>query len=155
MSEAIYTKNEKLEMQRLKRQYAATLVTVTGSATLANILISTDLGTAIQPFFETVSGVQPTPTDSGATFTTLDSEAVPGVMGILVNCGDAVRMVTKPRVTNITSATMTAGVVTLAGASTSGVTLLGNLAFTISCTTLNFNLAATTTFLLEYWYDTK
>lgn len=163
MSEAIFSKNEKLEQARLKRQYIATLITVAGSATLANVVISSDLGNAVQPYWEAVSGVQPlTPLDTGATFATLDSEAAPSSMGILIMCGDAKVCPFKPRVTNITSGTMTAGVVTLAGASTSGVTVpntivggLGgrNLAFSISCTALNFQAAATSTFLLEAWYD--
>lgn len=163
MSEAVFTKNEKLEQARIKRQYIATLITVTGSATLANIVIASDLGSAVQPYYELVSGVQPTtPLDTGSTFATLDSEAAPGIMGILVMVGDAKSVPFKPRVTNITSASMTAGVVTLAGASTSGVTAplttaqFGgrNLAFSISCTALNFNAAATSSFLLEAWYDT-
>jgi len=161
--EAIFAKNEKLEQARLKRQYITTLVTVAGSATLGSVLISTDLGSAVQPYWEASTGVQPTVTaDLGANFTTLNSEAAPSSMGILVACGDARKLVAV-RATVVSSATMTAGVATFAGASTSGVTAAlstavnggQNVAFSVSCTGLNFNLAATSTFLLEVWYDAQ
>jgi len=158
MSGASFTKNEALEQQRLKRQYIAFVGTLTGNATLASITGGTDLGAlGAKLYWEASSGVQPTITeDTGANFTTLDSEAAPAVIGCLVRCGDALRMIGKPRVTVISSAAMTAGVVTLAGASTSGVTASGNLAFSISCTTLDLDANTNThTFLVECWYDQK
>ncbi len=155
---ASYHKNESLNQMNLKRKYGMFVVTLNGSATLANITTSTDVGAAgAKVYAETISGTQPTITeDTGANFVAIDSEAAPSVVGILVRCGDALRMIGKPRVTVVSSATMTAGVSTLAGTSLSGVTALGNLAFTVSCTTLDLDSGtATTTFLVEFWYDAQ
>lgn len=153
-----YNKNESLNQMQTKRRYGAFVGTLNGSATLASITTSTDVGAAgAKIYCETVSGVQPTITeDTGANFATLDSEAAPAIVGVLVRCADAKAMVAKPRITVVSSASMTAGVTTLAGASTSGVTASKNLAFTISCTGLDLDAGtATHTFLVEYWYDAE
>lgn len=84
---------------------------------------------------------QPTPVDSGATFGTLDSNAAPSTCGVLVMDGNFERYLDTTLPFNITSAQMTAGTITKAGASTTGLTASGNLAIVVSCTTLDLDSA--------------
>jgi len=85
---------------------------------------------------------------SDANFPTIQDVTAPAVSGFYINCGGrALRLkgVTVP-VNSIRSASMTAGVVTNAGAAhailgKTGVTSGGNIAFTISQTALDGDLA--------------
>lgn len=140
-----------LEASRLRIRECNALVTFKANITPASIVIYSDV-TAIKMYAET-SG-QPTPVDSGANFGTLDSNAAPTTVGLLVVTGPTVATGNALRVvdifvptTGIQSAAMTAGVVTLVGASTTGVTASGNIAAVISCTGLDGDAnTATTTF---------
>jgi len=138
-----------LEASRLRLRECNALVTFNANTTPANIVIYSDV-TAIKMYAET-SG-QPTPVDSGANFGTLDSNAAPTTVGLLVLTGQTVATGNALRVvdifvptTGIQSAAMTAGVVTLAGASTTGVTASGNIAAVISCTGLDGDANTNTT----------
>lgn len=113
-------------------------VTLVGSTTVANINAFTEASDGVLAYV--ASPGQPTPADAGATFGTLNSTTAPSTVGILVMDGFFDRL-DDATVINVSSAQMTAGVVTKVGASASGITLSGNIAVVVSCTTLNLNSA--------------
>jgi hypothetical protein len=121
------------ELVRLKAR-----ITLKGNTTAASIAAYSDRPDGVVPYVET--SAQPTPEDSGHGFPTLDSNAAPSVMGVLVLDGSFKELV-NVEVLNITSGSMTAGVVTKRGASSTGVTENGNLSFSISCTGLDLDAA--------------
>ena len=118
-------------------------------------------GTQDHNLYLEIGGVQPSSAlaqtsvsylaDSGATFPTLDSNAAPAVIGSVIYCQDADILVLQEVPTAlITSATMTAGVVSKRGASTTGISVSYNICTSISCTTLDLeSAAATSTFYLR------
>lgn len=154
MAADVELSNVALEASRLKLREANCIVTIVGNTVDANIIAYTD-NTAIQVYVAT--NVQPTPTDSGANFGTLVSNANPSIIGILVTTGNAGTFfdVAVPT-SGIVSGAMTAGVVSRKGTSTTGITASGNIACVISCTGLVIDGAnATTSFpLLVRWYCT-
>lgn len=113
-------------------------VTLVGNTVVANLSAFTDAGDGALAYVEATG--QPTPADTGATFGTLDSNAAPSTVGILVMDGFFERL-DDASVVNISSAQMTAGVVTKVGASSTGITASGNIAVVVSCTTLDLDSA--------------
>lgn len=146
MASDVELADSSLEASRLRYREVNALATLYGNTTAASIAGGSDV-TNIKVYVE--SSGQPTPVDSGANFGTLDSNAAPSVIGILVLTGLTVATGNALRVVNveipalsITSASMTAGVVSLKGASSTGVTASGNIAFTVSCTGLDLSVDA-------------
>jgi hypothetical protein len=138
MSRGTFQKSPVLESAALRDREINTKITIVANTTDASIKAYSDLGSAVTVYKEgdTVS-------DSDAQFGTLDTDAAPGVFGVLVNCQDAFRInkIEVP-VDSISSATMTAG-----------VTSSNNIAFTVSCTNLDPDAdTATTTFNLVIKY---
>lgn len=95
--------------------------------------------------------------DAGAGFPTLDSNAAPAVIGSVIYCADAETFVLQEVPTAlITSGTMTAGVVTKRGASSTGISASYNLCTSISCTNLDLESGvATSTFFLHTIWKSK
>jgi hypothetical protein len=148
MSRGTFQKSPVLESAALRDREINTKITIVANTTDASIKAYSDLGSAVTVYKEgdTVS-------DSDAQFGTLDTDAAPGVFGVLVNCQDAFRInkIEVP-VDSISSATMTAGVVAWKGGG-DGVTSSNNIAFTVSCTNLDPDAdTATTTFNLVIKY---
>lgn len=146
-----FVKSEQLEDYRLKLGWVYTLVTLNGHTTAANIT-ATSSNPGVKVFVEAAS--VPTPTeDTQTNFVSIDSNAAPAVVGILTLCYDAATFL-NAQASVVSSASMTAGVVTKAGSSTSGVTsTLKNLAFTVSCTALDLDASiASHVFQLEQFY---
>lgn len=112
--------------------------TLVGSTTVANITAFSEASDGVLVYAEATG--QPTPADAGANFGTLDSNAAPSTVGVLVMDGYFERL-DEAVVVNVSSAQMTAGVVTKAGASTTGITASGNIAVVVSCTTLDLDSA--------------
>ena len=141
-----------LEASRLRLREVNALVTFNSNTTPASITGYTDVSN-IKIYYET-SG-QPTPVDSGANFGTLDSNAAPTTLGLLVLTGGTVATGIAQRVVDIRVPTstiisasgtpMTAGVISLKGASSTGVTASGNIAAVISCTGLDGDSDISTT----------
>ena len=114
-------------------------ITIKGSATLANINGYSDRPDGVIVYVETVSNTAPTVTeDSGANLGTLESETAPCLIGVLVMDGKFAKFL-DCTVVNISSASMTAATISKKGASSSGVTASGNLAFVISGTNLDID----------------
>lgn len=92
--------------------------------------------------------------DSGANFPTLDSDAAPAVIGSVIYAGNAGSLIVQEVPTSlITSATMTAGVVSKYGASNTGISVSKNICTSISCTGLDLvGGTATSTFWLHTLY---
>lgn len=135
-----YVSDPLLESLRIAVRQVECVVTLNGNTTPASITTSTNMPTGVICYAET-SG-QPTPVDAGANFGTLDSNAAPSTVGILVLTSTAIRIVDIYVPTlGITSAQMTAGVISLNGASTTGITASGNIAFVVSCTNLDLDSA--------------
>ncbi len=145
---APFLKSGPIETQNIQLKRIAVKCTLVGSTTAANIYGNTD--TADTRAYVEIGGVQPSTSgtgallleDSDANFGTLDSNAAPSTVGVLLKVGDALGIVsaTVPTLT-ISSAQMTAGVVSLKGASTTGVTASNNIALLVSCTTLDLDSA--------------
>lgn len=89
--------------------------------------------------------------DAGAGFPTLDSNAAPAIIGSVIYCQDADQLIIQEVPTAlIVSGTMTAGVVTKRGASSTGISASYNICTSISCTNLDLDSgAATSTFYLH------
>lgn len=150
MSAGPFLKNERLEQNRLKRKYLATVVTLNGNTTPANITASTDMPGGVDVYLTQAAALA---ADAGSNIPSLQQTTAPAVIAILTRSGD-LRAAVATRVTVISSATMTGGVATRYGTSSTGVSALGNGAITISCTALDLDAAnATHTFLLEQWFD--
>lgn len=134
-----------LEKLNIKRKAFSLKVSIRGSTTegsiTAEILNSPDAGARI--WLSSQSATAP----SDANFASLLSAGSPTIIGVYLTVGDAryLHDVTVP-VNSIRSASMTAGVITNKGATSaiagnSGVTSGKNLAFQVSCTVLQANLA--------------
>lgn len=127
-----------LEQQAQRNFELFVRVTVVGSTTVANITAFTEASDGILAYVEATG--QPTPADAGANFGVLDSNAAPSTVGILLMDGFFER-VDEAVVVNISSAQMTAGVVSKVGNATTGITASGNIALVVSCTTLDLDSA--------------
>lgn len=135
-----------LEKMSIKRKAFSLKVKLFGSTTegsiTATILNCPDAGARV--FLSSQSATAP----SDANFASLTSGTAPSVIGIYMSVTDAryLHDVTVPT-NSIKSASMTAGVVTNKGAThditgNTGVTSSKNIAFQISCTTLDLDAAA-------------
>lgn len=89
--------------------------------------------------------------DAGATLPTLDSNAAPAIIGAVIYSYDFDQFVIQEVPTAlIVSATMSAGVVSKRGASTTGISITYNGCTSISCTGLDLDSGvATSTFYLH------
>lgn len=132
---------------------------IVGSQTQASIKTYADGSTLIyhEDDTRTVTAV-----DAGIGFalTDLDNDAAPAVLGFLIPVGDAAEImeisVPANGITNVSlTAGMTAGVATLKGASSTGVTTSGNIAFTLSCTTLDIDEDNATAPNCTFWVQVK
>lgn len=105
----------------------------------------------------TVTAVDAAP---GFALTDLDNDAAPAVLGFVIPVGDAREIVSITVPTNgivntsLTGA-MTAGVATKCGASSTGVTLTNNIAFTLSCTALDIDEDLATTPNCTFFVEVK
>lgn len=134
-----------VEQLALKNHRVAFHVFFNANTTAASITGNTDAQVGITMYTAQNSTTAP----SDASFPTIQDVTAPAVSGFYINCGGrAVRLrgCSVP-VNSIRSASMTAGVVTNAGAAhaisgKTGVTTGGNIAFSISQTTLDGDTAA-------------
>ena len=160
---APFLKSGPIETQNIQLKRIAIKCTLVGNTNAALIYGNTD--TADTRAYVEVGGVQPSAgetgalylEDSGANFGPLDSNAAPSTVGVLLKVGDALEIVsaTVPTLT-ISSAQMTAGVVSLKGMSTTGVTASRNIALVVSCTTLDLDSAvANHSFWVDVVYKSK
>jgi len=141
-----FLKSGPIETQNIQIRRIAVKVTLIGNTVKTSIYGNTD--TPDTRAYVEINGVQPSTSgtgalfleDAGATFGTLDSDAAPSTIGILLKVGDAIELV-KAEVPTLTisSNAMTAGVITKAGASTTGVTASNNIAFVVSGTNLDLD----------------
>jgi len=147
-----------LEQQAVMNKALSFKVKLAGNTTVASITAGTSANAGAQVWIETASASAPT----DANFSGLTLSVAPVVLGIYVNVGDAIRLhgATVP-VNSIRSASMTAGVVTNKGATSAiagntGVTTSGNLAFQVSCTSLDGDAStANHEFTVDLVYDAK
>lgn len=129
-------------------------ITVVGDAALANIKTTFEFP-EIKSYVATTG--QPTVTeDATANFPALVSNAAPSTIGILALVGDAERLIDvySP---NATWSSPVANAdfhwkANAGAASTPGVTANFNLAFTMECANVNFNVAGTHSFDVVIWY---
>lgn len=143
---APFLKSGYIETQNIQIKRIAVKCTLVGNTVKASIYGNTD--TPDTRAYVEINGVQPSTggagalflEDAGATFGTLDSDAAPSTIGVLLKVGDAIEIVsvTVPTLT-ISSNAMTAGVVTLKGTSSTGVTASSNIAFVVSGTSLDLD----------------
>ncbi len=127
-----FLKSADLESFRLKLGRVFSLFTITGNTTDA-LSTATSANPGVLLYIEegTDSG-DPTVADAGHTFTTLDDDASPAVVGVLVLCGDAAELY--DAYVRKFSGDLTAQACTKAGVTTTGVTLSYNLAMTFALT---------------------
>lgn len=149
-----------LEGMAIKRKSLALKIVLYGSTTEGSITAAvTNCGdNTARVWLSSQSATAP----SEANFSGLTSASAPTVIGVFVDVGDARRVhgITVP-VNSIKSPTMTAGVVTNKGAvsaiyasGNSGVTSGKDIAFQVSCTTLDLDAAAINhEFSVELTYD--
>jgi hypothetical protein len=157
MSLGTFNFNSALEdyEERLHVVYAQ--FSLTGSATLASIIGSTDNTGAVLYVY---NGTQPTPTDSGANFGSLTSPTTGNsTVGLLVNCLDA-DPAFAPQFELVAGSIAGSGGLTgvtraLAGNATTGVTTLFNVAVVLTLTACPLNTAITQTFTGRLIYRRK
>jgi hypothetical protein len=152
-----------LEQIAVKNKTLKFKVNLYGSTTEGSITASTTGNDGVRVWLSSQSATAP----ASANFAGLTSGTAPSVIGVYIDCGgtadvagQAKRLhgVTVP-VNSIRSASMTAGVVTNRGvasaiAGSTGIDSLGNIAFTISCTTLDLDAAALNhEFTVEVGFD--
>lgn len=152
-----------IEQLAVKNKVLKFKVNLYGSTTEGSITASTTGNSGVRVWLSSQSATAP----STANFASLTSAAAPSVIGVYIDCGgtstaagQALRLhgVTIP-VNSIKSASMTAGVVTNKGAThaitgNTGIDSLGNIAFQISCTTLDLDAAAINhEFTVEVGFD--
>ncbi len=146
-----------IEQVAIKNHYLQFHVFFNANTTAASITINTEAQIGITAYSSVTQGSAP----ADASFPTLADTAT-AVSGFYIQCGGrALRLkgVTVP-VNSIRSASMTAGVITNAGAASAisgktGVTSGGNIAFSISQTALNGLLAAgVSEYDVEVCFDT-
>lgn len=92
----------------------------------------------------------------GFALTDLDNDAAPAVLGFVIPVGNAAEVVDlrvpTASIVNVSlTGAMTAGVMTLKGASSTGVTASNNLAWTTSCTALDIDEDNATTPNCSFW----
>ncbi len=97
-----------------------------------------------------------TAVDADVGFGTLDNDAAPAVIAMLLTVGNAAEVievsVPTSSIVNVSlTGAMTAGVPTLCGTSATGVTPSKNIAFTLSCTSLDIDEDASTTVNCSFW----
>ena len=126
-------------------------IVILGTNVAADIKAYAEEDTTFYPFVET--NVQPTAAiaavDNAANLPTLDSNAAPSKIGLIVAVGDAKRLLRVEILPlSISSGTMTAGVVALAdlyGASNTGVSTNKNICLAINTTGLQIDAGVATT----------
>lgn len=151
-----------LEAMAIKRKHLSLKVVLYGSTTEGSITaaVTNCPDNTARIYLSSQSLTAP----SGTNYASLTSTAAPTVIGVFLDVGDAKRLhgVTVPANT-IKSPTMTAGVITNKGAVSaiyasgySGVTADKDLAFQVSCTTLDLDAAAVNhEFSIEVEYDVE
>lgn len=118
------------ESYRLKLGWVYSLVTITGNTTDASSSVTSD-NPCVRVFLEEgIDAGTPNSVDSGNGFGTLDDDADPAVIGILAMVADAEAF--RESITRKISGDLTGATPTKCGASSSGVTVLKNLAVTVS-----------------------
>jgi hypothetical protein len=147
------------EQNKLAYEDLNVKVQIIGSQTQSSILTYSDGSTLVyhEDDARTVTAV-----DAGIGFalTDLDNDAPPAVLGVLIPVGDALEiielLVPTTSIVNVALAgPMTAGVVTLKGASSTGVTASGNIAFTLSCTGLDIDEDNSTVVNCSFWIKVR
>ncbi len=135
----------KAEFEQNKLAYEELIfkVRIQGSQTQGSILCFTD-GTPLVYHEDDTRAVTLLDAAPGFALTDLDNDAAPAVLGMVIPVGDAAEIVdinvpVKSIVNTGLTGAMTAGVVTLRGASSTGVTASKNIAFTLSCTALDID----------------
>lgn len=127
--------SEKVQDYKLKERRLCIPFTITGNATPASKLVGQDL----QVMYVRTQGLTAAAdaVDAGGNFASPDDAT--GVFGILFAPGKPARKVLRIAVEqrNGSSATNKVQVTALKGASTTGVTASGNLAFDVTCAGLN------------------
>jgi hypothetical protein len=137
------TEKSEFEQNELALKTLFVKCKIIGNQTVASIKTFSDGSTLVYHEHDTRT-VTAVDSDIGFALTDLNNDAAPAVLGVLVPVGNAdeVLEVTVPTAgiynTGLTGA-MTAGVVTLKGASSTGVTSNDNIAFTVSCTALDID----------------
>lgn len=130
-----------IEQVSVKNKRLSFRVTLNGNTTAASITGASQAQNGIAVWLAAASLTAPT----DANFTGLTSTAAPSVIGFYLTDTQAVRVHEIDVPANmINSASMTAGVVTKRGAASAitgntGVTTTGNVAFQVSCTTLDLD----------------
>jgi len=128
---------------------------IVGNTTQASILTYTD-GPSLIYHEDDTRAVTLLDAAPGFALTDLDNDAAPAVIGFVVPVGNAAEIceisvpVTSIKNVSLTGA-MTAGVVTLRGDSSTGVTLSSNIAFTLSCTGLDIDEDVATAPNCTFW----
>jgi hypothetical protein len=151
MSSTPFLKSSDGESFALKLGYVYSLVTITGNTTDTSSSVSSK-NPMVRVFLEEgIDAGTPASVDSGNGFGTLDDDADPAVIGVLVMCGDAAELY-EARTTK-KSGDLTAATPTPCGASSTGVTASGNLAVTYSLAGVDIDLNTNVQVLgLEYFY---
>lgn len=146
-----------IEQAGTKNKRLTLFVTLNGNTTAASITGSTNAQNGAALYLAAASLTAPT----DANFASLTSTSAPVVFGVYINAdGRATRLnnVVVPTPA-IRSPSMTAGVITFKGAvsaisGNTGVTTSGNLAFQVSCTTLDLDAQIQThTFPIDIEFD--
>lgn len=150
----VYSQNE----QRAVKSHSLPIqVTLIGSTTASACLGYSNSADGVQVYTEASSLSAP----SAANFASLLSSATPTVIGVYIQSGRATKINRVAVDANtIFSASMTAGVITLKGATASlgsnrtGITSANDIAFQVSCTTLKLTAAGQNhQFTVEVDYD--
>lgn len=132
MSYTPHLKSSDLESFRLRLGHVFSLFTITGNTTDANSSATSANPGVLLYIEEGTDSGDPTVADSGNGFTTLDDDASPAVVGVLVMCGDADTFY--DAYVRKFSGDLTSQACTKAGASTTGVTASYNLSMTFALT---------------------
>lgn len=148
--------NPQLEQLAGKNKRLSLLITLKGNTVAASIAGFSDANVGAQVWLAAQSLTAP----ADAAFTSLTSTTAPNVLGVYITDGQAktFKGASVP-VASIRSASMTAGVVTAAGATSAiagktGITTGGNVAFQVSCTTLDLDAATLDhSFTVDVAYD--
>ena len=148
------------EQRAAKAKSLAIEVTLIGSTTTAACLGFSNSPDGVTVYTEATSATAP----STANFSGLQSAATPTVIGLYIQNGGLAKKVNRAAVDALTifSASMTAGVITLKGATAAtgygtngtGVDSAGNIALQVSCTGVDQNAASINhKFTIEVDYD--
>lgn len=140
------------ESFRLKLGYVFSLLTITGNTTDASSS-ATSKNPMVKIFLEEGSDSgDPDTVDAQASLGTLDDDADPAVIGLIVTCGDAAEFYASK--TEKVSGDLTAATPTKKGSSSTGVTAtLKNLAVSVSLAGVDIDLNTNVQVLTqEFWY---